>query len=78
MKLLICKQCGTEKPPEHFNNRKDRKSGKESRCKTCVNHAQTLKRHKDEPFKRNSSPCDSRLADKKLNNELKEVWEIEE
>tara|TARA_R110000751_G_scaffold101312_1_gene195431 strand:- start:539 stop:733 length:195 start_codon:yes stop_codon:yes gene_type:complete len=44
-------------------------------CDSCVSDIKTKNKHSKERFKRNPSPCDSKLADKELKKELGEVWD---
>ena len=39
MNTKTCTKCGTNKPLNDYNNRKDSKDGKRSRCKECGNAA---------------------------------------
>jgi hypothetical protein len=59
----------------YFHNNSTNSGGKSYWCKTCVKDMKTQVKHRKEKFKRNPSPCDNKLADKALSNELKEVWE---
>ena len=70
---LKCPKCLELRESSCFHNETYKKAS--YWCTFCVKDMQTQNKHRKEKFKRNSSPCDSRLADKELANELKEEWE---
>ena len=74
---LKCTKCNEMREVSQFGNTSSNARGKKYQCKFCTNKASTVRRYKDEPFKRNPSPCDSRLADKELAKEIREIWEME-
>ena len=76
MSKLKCPNCKEMRATSYFTSNAATKF-KSYWCKSCVSDMQTQNKHRKEKFKRNPSPCDSRLADKALANELKEVWESE-
>ena len=72
---LECPKC---KEPRGIGFFKNDKTGKKSYwCAFCVSDMQVQNKHRKERFKRNPSPCDSRLADKELKKEIREIWEME-
>jgi len=77
MSKIKCTKCKELREPEKFDNDTSHTNGKQSQCKYCLKNGTKTRKYKDEPFKRNPSPCDSKLADKALTNELKEIWEME-
>jgi len=72
---IKCSKCKEMREPDWFHESKAQPRGKKYYCKSCVKNARTVNKYKDELFKRKSSECDSKLADKRLADELKEVWE---
>ena len=77
MSRVKCTKCKEMRPVSWFHGSKSGKERTSYYCKSCVNTKRSEIHYKKEKFKRNPSPCDSRLADKALANELKEVWEME-
>ena len=64
LREVSCFQNDTSKKPSYW-------------CKPCVSDMQVQAKHRKEKFKRNPSPCDSKLADKELKKEIREIWEME-
>jgi len=73
---LTCPKCKELREPSWFHNNSAQSSGKSYWCKSCVKAMNSEYKHKGEKFKRNSSACDSKLLDRALAKELKEVYEL--
>jgi len=74
---LECPRCNEMREPSYYQDNNAQSGGKNYWCKSCVKNLRTQVKHSKERFKRNPSPCDSRLADRELKNSLKEIWEME-
>ena len=75
MSKLKCPNCKEMREASWFHSSKLGAKSKNYWCRSCVNTKRNENAYKDEKFRRNSSACDSKLADKALANEIKEVWE---
>ena len=72
---IKCTKCKEIRPANTFNKCGKAKNGLQSECRSCAKHRKHAILADKELFRRDYSDCDSKLADKRLNNELKEVWD---
>lgn len=83
MQSKVCSGCGIEKSFDEFYNRRDRKHGKESRCKTCrssdvrryrKNNSETFKKRNKEYYEKNKELYIERRKKLDIQQRLNPEW----